>query len=126
MATIVHFEIPSDNIERSKKFYHELFGWKIDKWSGSDSTMEYWMITTTDDKGNEALRGGMMKRQNPQQGITNFIGVDSIDDYSSKVQQLGGKIVVPKTPVAGMGFFAVCLDTENNSFAIWESSMHNT
>jgi predicted enzyme related to lactoylglutathione lyase len=126
MATIVHFEIPSDNIERSKKFYHELFEWKIDKWSGSDSTMEYWMITTTDDKGNEALRGGMMKRQNPQQGITNFIGVDSIDDYSSKVQQLGGKIVVPKTPVSGMGFFAVCLDTENNSFAIWESSMHNT
>ncbi len=126
MVTIVHFEIPSDNIERSKKFYHELFGWKIDKWSGSDSTMEYWMITTTDDKGNEALRGGMMKRQNPQQGITNFIGVDSIDDYSSKVQQLGGKIVVPKTPVSGMGFFAVCLDTENNSFAIWESSMHNT
>jgi uncharacterized protein len=126
MVTIVHFEIPSDNIERSKKFYHELFGWKIDKWSGSDSTMEYWMITTTDDKGNEALRGGMMKRQNPQQGITNFIGVDSIDDYSSKVQQLGGKILVRKTPVSGMGFFAVCLDTENNSFAIWESSMHNT
>jgi predicted enzyme related to lactoylglutathione lyase len=126
MVTIVHFEIPSDNIERSKKFYHELFGWKIDKWSGSDSTMEYWMITTTDDKGNEALRGGMMKRQNPQQGITNFIGVDSIDDYSSKVQQLGGKILVPKTPVSGMGFFAVCLDTENNSFAIWEYSMHNT
>ena len=126
IATIVHFEFPSDNIERSKKFYHELFGWKIDKWSGSDSTMEYWMITTTDDKGNEALRGGMMKRQNPQQGITNFIGVDSIDDYSSKVQQLGGKILVPKTPVSGMGFFAVCLDTENNSFAIWESSMHNT
>lgn len=126
MVTIVHFEIPSDNIERSKKFYHELFGWKIDKWSGGDSTMEYWMITTTDDKGNEALRGGMMKRQNPQQGITNFIGVDSIDDYSSKVQQLGGKILVPKTPVSGMGFFAVCLDTENNSFAIWESSMHNT
>ena len=126
MVTIVHFEIPSDNIERSKKFYHELFGWKIDKWSGSDSTMEYWMITTTDDKGNEALRGGMMKRQNPQQGITNFIGVDSIDDYSSKVQELGGKILVPKTPVSGMGFFAVCLDTENNSFAIWESSMHNT
>ena len=126
MVTIVHFEIPSDNIERSKKFYHELFRWKIDKWSGSDSTMEYWMITTTDDKGNEALRGGMMKRQNPQQDITNFIGVDSIDDYSSKVQQLGGKILVPKTPVSGMGFFAVCLDTENNSFAIWESSMHNT
>lgn len=121
MATIVHFENPYDNIERSKKFYRELFEWKIEKWPGIEHTAdEYWMITTTDDNGNEALRGGMMKRQNSQQGITNYIGVDSVDDYSSKVQQLGGKIVVPKTSVSGVGFFAVCIDTENNTFAILE------
>ena len=27
--------------------------------------MEYWMVTTIDDKGNKALGGGMMKRQMP-------------------------------------------------------------
>ncbi|WP_370519364.1 VOC family protein, partial [Nitrososphaera sp. AFS] len=32
MPTIVHFEIPSDDIERTKKFYNELFGWNIEKW----------------------------------------------------------------------------------------------
>ena len=26
MPTIVHFEIPSDDIERAKKFYNDLFG----------------------------------------------------------------------------------------------------
>jgi len=31
MPTIVHFEIPSSDIERSKKFYNDLFGWKFDK-----------------------------------------------------------------------------------------------
>jgi predicted enzyme related to lactoylglutathione lyase len=31
MPTIVHFEIPADDVERSKKFYSNLFGWKIDK-----------------------------------------------------------------------------------------------
>jgi uncharacterized protein len=35
MPTIVHFEIPADDVERSKKFYSDLFGWKIEKWSGS-------------------------------------------------------------------------------------------
>ena len=30
MPTIVHFEIPSDDIERSKEFYNHLFGWKIE------------------------------------------------------------------------------------------------
>ena len=125
MPTIVHFEIPSDDVERSKSFYSELFGWNIEKWPGSEKVpegMEYWMITTTDDKGNKALTGGMMKRQNAQQhGITNFIDVKSIDEYSSRVEQLGGKIVTPKMPVPGMGYFATCLDTENNSFAIWET-----
>jgi predicted enzyme related to lactoylglutathione lyase len=25
-----------------------------------------------------------------------------------------------KTPVPGMGYFAVCKDTEDNTFALWE------
>ena len=125
MPTIVHFEIPSDNVGRTKTFYKELFGWNIENWPGHDSSMEgmeYLMITTTDEKGNKSLTGGMMKIQDPQQqGITNYIDVTSVDEYSTKIGKLGGKVVVPKKPVAGMGYFAVCLDTENNSFAIWQT-----
>jgi len=50
-------------------------GWKIEKWAGTDNSqltsaataqlMEYWMVTTTDDKGNKALCGGMIKRVQP-------------------------------------------------------------
>ncbi|HET7147815.1 MAG TPA: VOC family protein [Candidatus Nitrosopolaris sp.] len=124
MPTIVHFEIPSDDIERSKKFYNELFGWKIDKWSGSDTPegMEYWLISTVDDKGNKAIGGGMMKRQSPQQqGFTNYFDVKSVQEYSAKVEQLGGKVIMPKSPVPGMGYMAVCTDTENNGFGIFEA-----
>src|SRR5918993_967192 len=123
MPTIVHFEIPADDVERSKKFYSDLFGWKIEKWSGStDIGMDYWTINTTDEKGNKALGGGMMKRQGPQQPIINHIDVKSVDEYSSKIQQLGGKVHVPKTAVPGMGYFAICIDTENNAFGIWETN----
>ncbi|HVD36572.1 MAG TPA: VOC family protein [Nitrososphaeraceae archaeon] len=122
MPTIVHFEIPADDAERSRKFYSDLFGWKIEKWPGMESGMDYWIINTTDNEGGKAVGGGMMKRQNPQQGITNFIDVTSVDEYSAKVQSLGGKIVAPKQAVPTMGFFAVCLDTENNTFGIWETN----
>jgi predicted enzyme related to lactoylglutathione lyase len=92
MPTIVHFEIPADDVERSKKFYIDLFGWKIEKWPGSTvDDKEYWMITTADEKGNKALGGGMMKRQMSQHQNTNFIDVESVYEYSSKFQQLGGK-----------------------------------
>jgi uncharacterized protein len=124
MPTIVHFEIPADDVERSRKFYSDLFGWKIEKWPGMESGMEYWTINTTDNEGGKAVGGGMMKRQNPQQGITNFIDVTSVDEYSAKVQSLGGKIVAPKQAVPTMGFFAVCLDTENNTFGIWETNQN--
>jgi predicted enzyme related to lactoylglutathione lyase len=125
MPTIVHFEIPADDVERSKKFYSDLFGWKIEKFTGQTGggeDMDYWMITTTDDKGNKALGGGIMKRQGPQQPIINHIDVKSVDEYSTKVQQLGGKVHVPKMAVPGMGYFAICLDTENNAFGIWETN----
>jgi hypothetical protein len=80
MPTIVHFEIPADDVERSKKFYSDLFGWKIEKFpgqTGGGEDTEYSVITTTDDKGNKALGGGIMKRQGPQQPIINHIDVKS-------------------------------------------------
>jgi len=117
LTTIVHFEIPTDNIERAKKFYNDLFAWKMENMPGP---MEYWMFRTTDDKGKEVIGGGLMKRMYPQQPITNYIGVNSVSEFAKKVEKAGGKVVVPKTEVPGFGWFAQCLDTENNAFAIWE------
>jgi predicted enzyme related to lactoylglutathione lyase len=84
--------------------------------------MEYWIISTVDDKGNKALGGGMMKRQSPQQqGTTNYFDVKSVQEYSSKVEKLGGKVINPKMPVPGVGYIAICTDTENNTFGILEA-----
>ncbi len=126
VPTIVHFEIPSDDIERSRNFYNQLFGWNIEKWTGSMPAtaegMEYWLLSTVDDKGNKAVGGGMMKRQSPQQqGITNYFDVKSVQEYSAKIEQLGGKVITQKTPVPGMGYIAICTDTENNGFGIFEA-----
>ena len=78
-------------------------------------------MSTVDDKGNKALGGGLMKRQMPEQQITNYINVTSVDSYSSKVRDLGWNALSPKHAVPGMGFFVLCQDTEKNNFAIWES-----
>ena len=124
MPTIVHFEIPSDNIERSKKFYNDLFGWNIEKVPADKlpEGIEYWGITTKDHDGNNAVAGGMMKRMKAeQQGILNYIDVKSVEEFSTKVEQLGGKIVQSKMAIPGMGYLAVCTDTENNTFGLWET-----
>jgi uncharacterized protein len=121
MPTIMHFEIPSDDIERSKKFYNELFGWNFEKSPSSLPGIEYWLVTTVDDKGNKALTGGMMKRLMPEQGPINYVDVKSVEEYSAKGEQLGDKVIFPKMAVPGWGYFAICGDTENNGFAIFEA-----
>ena len=121
--TIVHFEIPANDLEKLEKFYSDLFGWKIEKMPGQ---MEYWGIQTVpvDDKG-MTLRpgdnGGMMKRQMPEQKPVNYISVESVDEYAKKVVSLGGQIVVPKMEIPGIGWWALALDPEGNQIGLFET-----
>ena len=111
---ICWFEVPSDNPERARQFYGELFGWKSELFPGSS---DMWSLQTSGD-----LAGGLMQRKHPMhQGITNYVMVKSVDQSSDQVAKLGGKICVPKTAVPFMGYFAVCQDTEGNMFGIWEA-----
>ncbi len=119
--TIIHFEIPAEDVEKIKKFYTDLFGWKITKLPG----MEYYSIETVpmDEKGNlkgPGVNGGLYKREQPQQQALNYIYVESVDEYSKKVTALGGQIIVPKTEIPKMGWFAVAKDPEENTFGIFE------
>lgn len=116
-ASVVWFEIPADNLSRAKKFYRALFGWRITPFPGA-ALGDYHHIDTG---GAEASPdGGMMPRMHPAQGITSYVLVPSVTKHLAKVKRLGGSICKPKTAVPGMGYFAICNDTENNTFAFWE------
>lgn len=114
-ASVVWFEIPADDTGRARAFYGKLFGWKI---NALPHMADYWHLDTG---GAEASPdGGLMKRMHPAQGITTYIGVPSVTRFMARIEKLGGSICKPKTSVSGMGYLAICQDTENNTFAIWE------
>ena len=115
MPRVSHFDIPADDPERAQKFYKEVFGWKFEKWEGP---IDYWMAKTgTEEPG---IDGGMSKRVPGQLGITNTITVPSIDKFSNKIMDKGGQLIVPKMAIPNVGWFAQCMDTENNIFGIIE------
>jgi len=118
MTTIVHFDVPAEDLKRAKIFYEKLFEWKIEPVPGP---MEYYNIVTKDENGKEGIGGGMGKRGQPEQKITNYIGVSSIDEYVKKVQDLGGRIIMPKTTIPGFGYLATFLDSEGNTLGLWET-----
>src|SRR5436190_23728657 len=116
-SSIVWFEIPADNPERAKKFYGKLFNWKINKFPGMT---DYWHIDTGG--GDQTPDGGMMVRKHPQQPITNYVLVPSVEKSAAQVEKLGGTICMAKTAVPQMGHFVIGQDTENNMFALWEKN----
>lgn len=113
--TIVHFEIPADDAERATRFYKELFNWQISLAQGFE---DYWLVQTGEE--GKDLGGAIMKRQAPDQVPVSYIQVESVTEYAAKVEKLGGQVLVPRSPVPGMGWFAHCKDTEGNVFALWE------
>jgi uncharacterized protein len=116
MPRPVHFDLTVDNPERAMKFYKEIFGWKFEKWNGP---MEYWMVTTGDEK-EPGINGGLSKRDESGMPNMNTIGVSSVDKFSKMVEDKGGKVLMPKSPIPGIGWFATCQDTEGNTFGIIE------
>lgn len=117
MPTVVHIDIPAEVPERARTFYEGLFDWKFEAPPGYT---DYFLSETTDDEGKPGLGLGLGKRGAPDQRITAYFGVESIPDTLRHIEQLGGKVVMPYTPIPGFGALAVCTDTENNTFGLWE------
>jgi uncharacterized protein len=115
MPRVIHFEIPADDTGRAVKFYQKVFGWKIEKWG----SMDYWLTTTGPDS-EPGINGAIMTRET-QKTTVNTINVSSVDEYAKKIVEAGGKILTPKTPIPGVGYFGYCVDTEGNVFGIMEN-----
>jgi predicted enzyme related to lactoylglutathione lyase len=124
MPRVVHFEIPADDPGRAKSFYSEAFGWDIASWEGSD----YMMVATgpTNEQGLPAepngINGGMLPRQTPINTPVITIDVPDMDAALRKVEDLGGKVIRGKQPVAEMGFAAYFVDTEGNTMGLWQNA----
>ena len=119
MPRVIHFEIVADKPQRVMKFYKEVFGWEFNKWNGPQ---DYWHVKTGEDS-QPGINGGLTPKMNQQSGgtsgrVTNTIDVPSIDDFSKKISTEGGKVLQPKMAIPGIGYLAICEDTEGNSFGI--------
>lgn len=89
-------------------FYADLFGWKFSEPMAMNGG-EYTTI-----KVNDNDVGGFLKRPESVPAMPpvwlNYFAVESIDEYSSKVSRLQGKVVVPKTEIPETGYFALMED----------------
>ena len=123
-AKVSHFEIPAEDVGRAKKFYHDVFGFRIDDVPDMDYSMIY--TAETDDKGMlkepGAINGGMMKRSPMVKHPVITIVVDNIDDALRRVKDSGGTVTVDKISVGDFGISAYFEDPEGNIMGLYQST----
>jgi predicted enzyme related to lactoylglutathione lyase len=113
MSKVVHFEIPADDTSRAREFWSSMFGVEFQSYDGP---VEYHMFSNDDQSG-----GGLMPRQEGQNGLVVYFSTDDMDSALERVGQLGGSVEAEKSPVPGMGWFAHARDTEGNRFSLWQN-----
>jgi uncharacterized protein len=123
---VTHFEIPANDPEKLSGFYSQLFGWQIEKMTMDGG--DYWVTRTveTDERGMPTqpggINGGIFQRQSPDQRLMNYVNVESIEQYLDKAKSLGGKVLMEKMPIPGMGFYAQLSDPDGNPFGVFQES----
>ena len=102
---VVHFEIGASDLNKSRTFYSELFGWDIDV-----GPIGYGQIDNGSDEG---IKGGMMQAPNGSPPYVAFyVGVDDLEKYLERAETLGGKHLVGPMPIGDMGAFAMFTDPD--------------
>jgi predicted enzyme related to lactoylglutathione lyase len=115
MNRLRHFDIHASNAERAKAFYERIFDWKGVSYPGAD---EFFQLRTSDGEVIGAI-AGRKYNVHPKDvlGFECSISVDDVDETVRKVEAAGGKTLMAKTAIRGVGWIAKFMDTEGNLFA---------
>lgn len=112
---IAHFDVHADDVERARRFYERVFGWRFEPFGPPD----FYLIQTgpDDDRG---IHGSVSKREEPltgavQVGYECTISVDDLGATKAAIVANGGKIVMDEYEIVGVGRLIRFEDSEGNS-----------
>lgn len=105
---VVHFEIAVKDDAAARKFYGDLFGWKIDHHEATG----YGMVDT--DSGGEGIGGGIAKPPEGAPYVTVYVGADDLKAKLDEAEKLGAKTMMPPMQVPGGPEIALFTDPEGN------------
>lgn len=119
---IVHIDIPSSDPKAASTFYAEAFGWNIQIPQGYE---DYPMFQEEHAPGGGFAKIGMMQGVVEKPGdVLIYIGTDDIEASLAKVTALGGKVLLPKTEIPQIGWWAVFTDPTGNKIGLYTDMQH--
>ena len=116
---IVHIEFPATNTKAAGAFYKDVFDWKIE----TDPNFDYTMFPPEGGPGGGFVAvgdSGPVPYAIGQPLI--YIGTDDIEASLRKIESSGGKTVLPKTEIPGVGWFGVFTDPSGNRVGLFTTA----
>lgn len=113
MSRVIWFDMKAPEPKKAIDFYTAVFGWTFTK---SNMPMDYWLIKTGDEKA-PGIDGGLASGT-PVHPAVNTIGVEDLNATLEKVNLHGGKVLSPRSPIPGVGWFASFEDPSGNQFGL--------
>jgi uncharacterized protein len=109
---LIHWELMVSDPERTKAFFARVFDWTY-----TSAGPEYTLVQT----GTEP-NGGLMRRPPgvSQSALNNYFRVEDLDRTLRAAVEAGATVVVPRTEVPAMGWFAMFLDPDQIPIGIMQ------
>lgn len=106
MATkVIHVEVTGKDGPALQKFYSDVFGWKLD----TNNPGGYGLIRDGE------MTAGIGASQNGDPGLVTFyVSADDPEGTLRRVEELGGKVIMPLTEVAPETTIALFADPEGH------------
>ncbi len=111
---IAHIEIPSTDLDKSKEFYKNLFGWEFKPFGTG-----YYLFNN-----HKGIMVGLRQVEKIVVGDTTrfHVLVEDIDAILKKAAELGGKTERVKTVIPVMGWYALLSDNIGNVIGLYQKN----
>jgi predicted enzyme related to lactoylglutathione lyase len=112
------FEIPANDIERSKQFYESILSIEMESHEMEGTKMAFFPWTPGSGKATGALAQGENHKPSMEGTVIYINANPNMDNVLARVEEAGGKVLVPKMSIGENGNIAFIMDTEGNNIGI--------
>ena len=117
-ATSGWFEIPVTDFERAKKFYENISGNPMTEMPAGPGHKMAAFSMDPEAQGSGAIMMGEGYEPSDK-GVLVYLAINGkLSDAVKKVEESGGKVIMPHMQVGEYGFIALFMDTEGNRLGL--------
>jgi len=109
-------EITTTNLERAKDFYAKVFNLEFQLSEMPDYKM--YMFGSPEKVGSAGALVQDSLNKPSTDGTVIYFSCEDVSIELARVEEAGGKLLIPKTDIGEFGFFAQITDTEGNRIGL--------